>query len=147
MAATSATYKKAVLNALRGGTKFEDDDLRVMLMTTSYAPDLLGHDFQSHLSGELVAAGYTAGGAALGGRALSYNATTDKTKLTANPTLWSGIASAFRYAVVYNNTPVAASAKPLLVLVDFQENINPGGQDFRINWNELGLLDISPVAP
>lgn len=68
-------YRQALLKTMNKEVDWDSDDIRLTLHTSSYTPDLDAHDYVNDLSNELsTAGGYTAGGAALGPKTLTYTA-------------------------------------------------------------------------
>jgi hypothetical protein len=113
-----------------------NDDVRVSLHTATYTPDQDTHDFFNDATNELTTAGgYTAGGAALAGKSVTYTAGTNIVALLASATTWATATFTCRYAVVWVNTAGASSTDPLLGYVDFGADQSPAGIDFVINWH------------
>jgi hypothetical protein len=76
---TAFWYGKAFANILGGETApessridFLSDDMRIMLMTSSYTPNIDTHEFQSDITNEVVGTGYTTGGLALSSKTITY---------------------------------------------------------------------------
>lgn len=68
-------FRNALVKALNKEVDWDSDDIVLTLHTSSYTPDLDTHDYVSDLSNELsTAGGYTAGGAALASKTLTYTA-------------------------------------------------------------------------
>ncbi len=137
-------YGKAFCNILGGETAAEarncdwlSDDIRVSLHTSVYVPSKDTHEFYSDLSGEVVGAGYTAGGAALGSKTLVYDPATDRTTLDAADATWANLLT-FRYAVIYDNTPSAGN-KILLGYVDFVTD----QLALTVQWDPAGIFRIA----
>jgi hypothetical protein len=78
--AVSATLYRSVLNQAFGSLvsgsapniDWLSDTIKVMLLTSTYTPNLDTHKFKSDLTNEITGTGYTAGGATLGSAALTY---------------------------------------------------------------------------
>jgi hypothetical protein len=62
----SIVYDSTVDDMAQGTIAFGVDSFRVMLVTRSYVPDKGGHARRSDITGEVVGAGYTAGGLDIG---------------------------------------------------------------------------------
>jgi hypothetical protein len=83
--------------------------------------------------------GYTTGGAALTGVAVT-TVTTDDAKFDANDATWSatgsGIAASF--AILYNDT---VTNDPPVAFIDFDGSESAGaGTDFIVQWNVNGIV-------
>jgi hypothetical protein len=83
--------------------------------------------------------GYTAGGAALTGVAVT-TVTTNDAKFDANDVTWtaSGGAVTASYAILYNDTD---ANDPPVAFIDFGGSESAGdGTDFKIVWNASGIF-------
>jgi hypothetical protein len=83
--------------------------------------------------------GYTAGGAALTGVAVT-TVTTNDAKFDANDVTWtaSGGAITASYAILYNDTD---SNDPPVAFIDFGASESAGdGTDFKLIWNASGIF-------
>ena len=144
MAVTAKLYGKAVLSAFAKGIDWVNDSIKVALCTASYAPDQDAHQCYSDLTDELsTGGGYTAGGIALTGRTATYDAATNKTKLDADDLSIATATLDCRYAVIYDDTPELAAAKPLLGYIDFGETISPRNGPFKIEWSADGAISFT----
>lgn len=72
-------YGKAFANLLGGevggdtfAVDFLSDTIKVLLTTSSYAPNLDTHETKADITNEVVGTGYTAGGATLGSKTITY---------------------------------------------------------------------------
>jgi hypothetical protein len=81
MAVTAKWFGQAIMQAFGSGTlgnnpniDFLSDTIKAMLCTSSYAPDQSAHVFKSSVTNEVTGTGYTAGGATLGSKTLTYTA-------------------------------------------------------------------------
>lgn len=88
---------------------------KLALVTSTYTPDAEAHTVYADLTNELTTAnGYTAGGLALTGVALSR--TTGTVKFTFSAAVWTasgGSIAAWRRAVLYQNATINGHVKPL----------------------------------
>lgn len=139
MPATAKQYGQAVFGQYSGtATRVVDwvnDTIKVSLHTVSYVPDQDAHDFFDDLTNEISGTGYTAGGAALGGKTLTYDAATNRVRCKASNTAWTtSTFGPFRIAVVYKDTGVVGTS-PLLTYIDFGADISVASGTFTIIWN------------
>lgn len=140
---TNKLYGQAMLNALKklvsdlsaGGT-----DIKVMLCTSAYTPNQDTHTSKTDVTNEITGAGYTAGGAALVSKILTYDAPTNIIKFDADDVAWTGATFTARIAVVYDNTPAAAADKKLLCYIDFAADKSVEGGTFTIQWDAAGIF-------
>jgi hypothetical protein len=113
------------------------------LHTATYAPNQDTHTFFSDTTNEITGTGYTAGGVALSGKSVSYDTTTNETRLLASNAQWTGATFTAAFAVVYVDTAGASTTDPLLGWVDFGGNETVTSGTFTIQWDATGVLKIA----
>lgn len=124
------------------------DDIRVSLVAVGYTPNQDTHDYWDDVSANELptASGYTVGGIALAGKTVTYDTVLNKQALKANNVSWTFSASlSWRWAVIYDNTPALASAKPLLGYLDYGAVQTISGV-VDITWNANGIFTMT-VSP
>jgi hypothetical protein len=116
MAITVRFYGLGMMKTTTGSIDWDTDTFNLLLRTSADAPNLDTDDFRDDLTGELsTATGYTAGGVALTGVAVTYDSASDQVRLDCNDPSWTFTASkTFRYGEVYKARGGAASADELL---------------------------------
>lgn len=133
MAITTHIYGPSVQGLLTG----EFGDLRVAgvlkasLHTSVYVPNA-DHRYRSELAGEVSHASYTAGGKALTGVAVTYDALTNTVKLDCNDVIFPLLSATIRYVVFYREVLSAGTPAPTL-------------SPLALYWN-LGADDVSTSA-
>jgi len=142
-------FGKAVLNAFGGesaGDTFAidylSDTIKVALTTSTYTPNQDTHETFADVTNEVAGTGYSAGGATLAGKTLSYNTSTNVITWDADDVSWPASTITARYAIVYKSTGTA-STSPLMGWVDFVSDVSTSNQDFRIVWNSNGLYTVT----
>ena len=144
MAVTAKMYGNALVKALNKEIDWDSDTIKVALVSSTYTPDQDAHDYWDDVSAnEVTGTGYTAGGAALATKTITYTGATNVIKLDADDTSWTSSTITARYAVIYDASPVADSAKPLLGYVDFGQNESSSNGTFTIAWNASGIFTIT----
>ena len=139
MAITAQPYGTFYTDLASGVHNFATDTDKVALLTSSYTPDYDSHDAFDDVSSFQLGTAQTITQAAL-----AFDASTDKTTLTAQPVTWTGLNGTFRYAVVYRNSTTAANSK-LIGLIDFGENRAYSNEDFQLTFPS-GVLTIGRAA-
>ena len=147
MAVSAYWFGKAIANAFGGETEAESkvidyltDTIKVMLCTSSYTPSQDTHETKADVTNEVTGDGYTAGGATLANKTLSYDAPSNTVKFDADDVEWTDSTITARYAVIYDDTPSGDSNKCLLGYIDFGENKASNAGSFKIQWHTDGIL-------
>ena len=142
--ATSKAYgllAKAVFNK---ELDWDSDDIKVMLVSSSYTPNQDTHDYLDDVSAyEVTGTGYTAGGQSLASKTSTYDAANNVLVLDAADVTWGSSTITARYAVLYNNTPATAGSKPLIGYVDLVSDQASNNGNFTIEWDASGILRIN----
>jgi hypothetical protein len=142
MAVTAKMYGQSLLKALNKEIDYDTDTIKVMLCTSAYMPDQDAHVYKDvSVTGEVVGTGYTAGGATLASKTITYTAATNIVALDAADVTWAASTITARYAVIYDDSP--ASSKPLLAYVDFGTDQSSNNGNFTITWDASGILKIT----
>jgi hypothetical protein len=140
MAVTSRRYGRLSLSLWGAVVNWLADDIRVILTTAAYVPDQDTHQYRSDVTNEVVGAGYVAGGIALAGKTITYTAATNLITLDANDVQWPASTITARVGVVFDNTPVLATAKPLLAYEQSDVDLISTAGLWQIVWNASGIL-------
>lgn len=128
----------------RGGITYLNDDIRVMLCTSSYTPSKDSHAYKGDVGSEVAGAtGYSAGGASLASKTIT-GPTSGVVTFDAADLTWSGSTITARYAVIYDYDAGSQDAnRPLLGYVDFGANVSSVSGNFTIQWDALGILRVT----
>lgn len=116
--------------------------IKVALTTSTYVPNQDTHDYFDDVTNQVTGAGYTAGGATLASKTVTYTSGTNLTTFDAADVTWSTSTITARYAVIYRDTGTAATS-PLIGYVNFDADVVSSGGDFTIQWNASGIFTIS----
>jgi hypothetical protein len=148
MAVSAHLYGKACLSMLNKEIDWAADTLKVMLCTSTYAPDQDTHDYQSDVTNEVsnVGTGYTTGGNAIGTPTVGYTAGSNVAKFSGDAVTFTAVTLTARYAVIYDSTPGAAATNPLIAWVDFGADVSPVAGDLVITWNASGIFTMTVAA-
>lgn len=111
---------------------FVTDTIKMTLHTSTYTPNQDTHRYYTDLTNELTTAGgYTAGGATLAGKALTYDGPTNTVRFTATAVTWTTATFTARYAVLRKDTGTSATSH-LMGYTDFGADQAPAGVDFTV---------------
>ena len=142
MAVTAKLFGNALKQAMNGEWDWDSDTIKVMLCTSSYAPDQDVHDYKDDVDNEVSGTGYTAGGVALASCSVAYTAGTNVIKVDADDATWAASTITARYAVIYKSTGVD-STSPVIAYIDFGEDKSSENGAFTIEWHADGIATIT----
>lgn len=141
MAVTAKMYGNALLKALNKEVNYITDTIKVMLCTSAYTPDQDTHIYKSSITGEVTGTGYTAGGATLSNKTMTYDGATNTITLDASDVVWANSTITARYAVIYDDTGTD-STSTLLGYIDFSEDKISSAGNFTITWDTAGIFAV-----
>lgn len=133
------SFKQKIMD---GSIDLDTDTIKVALVTVTYAPDQDTHVFFSSVTNEVVGTGYTAGGSALAGKAVTADTVDNEGVFDANDVTWATSTITARAAVLYKDTGVAATS-PLICYIDFVSDKVSTAGNFTISWNSEGILNLN----
>ena len=142
MTVSAKMYGNAILKALNKEVNYTADTIKVMLCTSVYTPDQDAHIYKSNVTGEVTGTGYTAGGATLANKTMTYDSATNTIKLDADDITWSTSTITARYAVIYDATGTD-STSVLLGYVDFGTDQISSAGNFTITWDPAGIFTVT----
>lgn len=138
-AVTAFWYGLAIRDQWGGGTtpasdnvQWLTDTIKMSLHTSTYAPNQDTDSYFNNATNELsTAGGYTAGGATLASKTLTYDGPTNTTRFKAADVTWATATFTARYAVIYKSTGTSTTSK-LMGYVNFGADQSPSGVDFTV---------------
>lgn len=137
----SKMYGNLIARAFNKEVDYDSDQMRVALLTNSYSPNQDTHQTWADVSAnEVVGTGYTAGGATLSGKTVTYDAANNVTVLDADDVTWANSTITARYAVIYSNAGAADNEKVLFGYVDFGVDQASTNGNFTITWDAAGIF-------
>jgi hypothetical protein len=142
MAGTALLYGSFPAKLANKEIDYDTDTVKVALCTSSYTPAQDTHDYFNDITNEVTGTGYTAGGATLASKTVTYTAGTNTQAFDAADTSWTSSTITARYAIIYVDTGTA-STSPLIGYVDFGADIVSSSGTFLIQWNAGGIFTIA----
>lgn len=139
----SKLYGNVLLKALNKEVDWDSDTIKVMLCTSSYSPNQDTHIYKSSVTNEVTGTGYTAGGATLAGKTITYDSATNVTVLDADDVTWASSTITARYAVIYDDAGASDAAKVLIGYVDFGSDQSSTNGNFTLTWDATGVVRIT----
>jgi hypothetical protein len=142
--ATTTVYGKLALTLFNKELDWDSDTIKCALVTSSYTPNQDTHQYWSDVvANEATGTGYTAGGATLASKTITYDGATNKTTLDAADVSWASSTITARYAVVYDATPGTDATRPLIAYVDFSSNQSSSSGTFTVTWSASGIATVT----
>ena len=141
-AVTALLYGKHFTGLYNKEFDYDTDTIKVALATATYTPDQDAHDYFNDITNEVSGTGYTAGGATLGSKTVTYTGATNKFVLDAADTSWSSSTITARYAIVYCSTGTASTSL-LVGYQNFGADVSTTSGTFTIVWNASGIVEIT----
>jgi len=133
------SFKKDVM---AGNVDLDTDTIYVMLVTSSYTPDIDAHTVRDDVTNEVTGTGYTAGGAEITSKAVTQDDTDDEGVFDGANVTWASSTITARGAVVYKSTGAAATDN-LVAYFDFTADKSSNNGDFTIQWSTEGIVNLS----
>lgn len=133
------SFKRDIMN---GSIDLDTDDIKVMLVTSSYTPDQDTHTKRSDITNEVAGTGYTAGGASLSGKVVSVDNTDNEGVFDADDLTWASSTITARGAVLYKARGGVSSADELICFFDFTTDRSSSVGNFTIAWNSEGIVNL-----
>jgi predicted porin len=143
---TNKFYGRFFMSLANKQVDFDSDVIKGLLVSSAYTFDQDTHQYKDvHISNELAAAGgYALGGLAIPTPSLSYDATTNQMRFGGGNISWGSATFTARRCIVYDDTP--ASNKPLIMCIDFEQDLSPVNGTLSLTMDPLGLGYIAAAA-
>ena len=138
----SVIYNAAKKAIADGVINFDTDALKVMLVTSTYVPDIDLHDFRDDVTNEVVGTGYVAGGKSLANNVTAQDNANDRATVDGDDIQWAASTITAAGAVIYKDVGSAAT-DPVIGYLDFGGDIVSVNGNFDINWNAIGFLTMT----
>lgn len=137
----SKVYGSLLKSLFNKEVDYDSDTIKVMLVSSAYTPNQDTHDYLDDVvASEISGTGYTAGGQALTGKTVSYDAGTNVCILDANDVTWASSTITARYAVIYDDAGATNSQKALVAYIDFGSDQSSTSGNFTVTWDATGIV-------
>jgi len=140
MSVTAFWYATPIINAYGANPQnYLSDSMKVLLTTSSYSPTQATDAFKSDVTNEVTGTGYSAGGATLASKTLTYNSGTKTITWAAANVSWTSSTITARTAVVYDGTPGSDATRPLFIQDTSSVDVVSSSGTFQIVWDAAGI--------
>lgn len=141
----SVIYNSFFADRDKGLIDLDLDTIKVMLVTSTYTPNIDTHTKRSDVTNEVVGAGYVSGGETLANTTVTQDNTGDQSVFDADNVTWATSTITARGAVLYKSTGVAANDN-LITYLDFTTDRISTAGNFTLTWDALGILETKQGA-
>lgn len=137
-------YGSVIGKAFNKEIDLDSDTIKLALLTSSYTPNQDTHDYFDDVVGnEVTGTGYTAGGATLSTKSVTYDSASNTLIFDADDVTWSSSTITARYAVLYDATPGTNATRPLIGYVDFTSDQSSTSGNFTVTWDATGIVRVT----
>lgn len=143
MAVTGKLYGKVFTALWNKEIDWDTDTIKVALTTATYTPDQDAHDYFNDVTNEVSGTGYSAGGATLANKTVTYTGATNKFVLDADDAAWTTSTITARTAVVYDASPGSDATRPLICYQQSDTDVSTTAGTFTVQWNASGIVEIT----
>ena len=143
MAVTGKLYGLLFTSLWNKEIDWDTDVIKVLLTTVTYVPAQDTEQYKSSVTNEVTGTGYTATGATLASKTVTYTAGTNVHMLDAADTQWATSTITARVAVIYDSSPATDATRPLIGYQLSDADIVSSGGNFDIVWNASGIIQIT----
>lgn len=135
-------YNSFKRDTMNGAIDLDTDTIKMMLVTSTYAPNQDTHTKCSDVTNEVVGTGYTAGGVTLANKVVSVDNTGNTGVFDADDVTITTATITARGAVLYKARGGASTADELIGYLDFGSDITSTAGNFVITFNAGGILTL-----
>ena len=136
----SGMYNRFKANLMNKEVDLEADVIKVMLLNDSHSFTATHNQKSEIVANEITGTGYTAGGVALAGKAVTQGAST---KWDADDAEWAGATFSAWNAVIYDDD---LTNDDLIASIDFGGEKPVSGGTFKIVWHVNGIVTLATAA-
>jgi len=133
----SGIYNRFKANLLNKEIDLEADTIKVMLLNNSHAFNAAHNQKSEIVANEIIGTGYTAGGVALAGKAVTQAVAT---KFDANDAEWAAATFTAYHAVIYDDS---LANDDLIASIDFGGSKSVSANTFKIQWHADGIITLA----
>jgi hypothetical protein len=145
MAPTAKFYAGFYRSLMNKEIDIDSDTFKLMLCTNLYVPDQDAHRYKNHITNEVSAPGYIAGGTTVSPLTIAYDSPTNTLSFSGANGVWPASTITARYAILYDSTPGSDATRPLVGYLDFGADYGSVAATFSVVWpaNGMGALVVA----
>jgi len=143
MAVTSRLYGRSMLSLTNKEIDLDTDAIKVMLTTSTYAPDQDVHQYKSSVTNEVTGTGYTARGATLASKTTTYTGATNVYAFDAADATWPSSTITARTAVVYDDATGVDATAPLIAYFQESADVSTTAGTFSVVFAAAGIFTVT----
>jgi len=144
VATTNRIYGKAFLSAFNAEVDLDTNTIKVALADSGEVPDQDADDYFNDVTNEEAGTGYTAGGATLASKTVTYTGGTNVFAFDAADATWTTSTITTRNAIVYKDTGTA-STSPLLTYHAESADVSTTAGTFTFQIASAGIFTVTPA--
>lgn len=141
MAATGKLYGKVFTALWNKEIDFDTDVIKLMATTSTYTPDQDAHDYKDDVTNEITGTGYTATGATLSSKTVTYTGATNKHVLDGADVTWTTSTLTARHFVLYDSSPGSDATRPLIGYQSESGDVSTSGGTLSVVWAAAGIVE------
>lgn len=142
MSVTGLLYGKVCLSLTNKEIDLDTDTIKVALTTSSYTPNQDTEDYFNDITNEVTGTAYSAGGATLGSKTVTYTGGSNTFVFDAADTQWATSTITARNAIIYDASPGSDSTRPLIGYQASSVDIVTSAGNLDIIWSASGIVSI-----
>ena len=140
----SKMYGNFLVKALNKEVDWDSDTIKIALVGSSYTPNQDSHDYWDDVvANEVSGTGYTAGGATLTSKTVTYDSGSNVIVLDAADAVWAASTITARYAVIYDDSGATNAQKVLVGYIDFGSDQSSTNGNFTVTFDATGIVRIT----
>lgn len=144
MSVTGKLFAKVLSAAFNEEIDLLDDTIKVMLTDDNYVPNQDTHEYLDDITDEISGTGYSAGGATLGSKTITYTAGSNEWVFDGADVSWAtSTLTDVATAVVYDSTPGSDATRPLICYQTESVPVSTAGGTLAVVWAAAGIVKIT----
>lgn len=137
----NAVYNIFKLALANGGIDLLNDTIKVLLVDSTYVPNISTHENVDDVLNEIIGTGYTIGGKELLNRTITVDTVNNRIVFDADDVSWPSASFIASGAIVYKDTGDVSTSKLITYLDLFGDNVVVNNT-FTVSFDITGVIRI-----